>query len=104
MNDVIGGILGLLFTFGSLFGIVYLFFVVFVRPHNVQAAREYLCLGCETVSSNNFERRPSWPWFIVGPFALLWPKKMTCRTCKSHELVPVESPRAQKVLAAAASK
>lgn len=100
MSDNTIAVLVLLGFFGFLGAIIWLA----LRQHNAQAAREYLCLNCETVSSNNFATRPFWPWFIVGPFALLWPKKMTCRTCKSHELVPGDSPRARKVLQAAAGK
>ncbi len=100
MSDTGIGVLVMLVVFGGLFGIV----AVAIRQHNAQAAKQYLCMGCETVSANHFARRPFWPWFIVGPFALLWPKKMTCQTCKSHELVPAESPKARKVLAAAVGK
>lgn len=98
MNDSAPALV-MLFVFGSIIGIV----VLAIRQHNAQAARQYLCLDCETVSSNHFARRPSWPWFIVGPFALLWPKKMTCKTCKSHELIPADSPKAQKILSAASA-
>lgn len=100
VSDAFVGSLIMLIVFGGIVGTV----VVAIRQHNAQAARQYLCLGCETVASNHFARRPFWPWFIVGPFALLWPKQMTCQTCQSHDLVPAESPRARKVLAAAAGK
>lgn len=100
MSDNAIAVVVLLAVLGFLIAIIWLA----LRQHYKQAAREYLCLGCETVSSNNFAKRPFWPWFIVGPFALLWPKKMTCRTCNSHELVPADSPRARKVVGAAAGK
>jgi hypothetical protein len=100
MSDAFVARLILLAVLGLMSGLV----VLAIRQHNAQAAKQYLCISCETVSSNHFARRPFWPWFIVGPFALLWPKKITCQTCKSHELVPAESPKARKVLAAAAGK
>jgi hypothetical protein len=100
MSDTLLGSLIMLGLLGAMVSIV----AVAMRQHNAQAAKQYLCMGCETVSANHFARRPFWPWFIVGPFALLWPKKMTCQTCKSHELVPAKSPKARKVLAAAVGK
>jgi hypothetical protein len=100
MSDAVAGVLGMLLVLSLILGLA----IVAIRQHNVQAAKWYLCLGCETVSAKHFAKRAFWPWFIVGPFALLWPKKMTCQTCNSHDLVPAESPRARKVLAAAVGK
>ena len=74
------------------------------RRRRYEATLSFLCLDCESISPFQKPTRPFWPWFIVGPFALLWPKRITCPTCKSHNLIPGESPKAQKVLAQAAGR
>lgn len=103
MNDNMVGVIAVLVL--VVFVALFVYAVICeVRRRRYEATLRFLCLDCESISPFQTPQRPFWPWFIVGPFALLWPKKLTCPTCKSHNMIPGESPKAQKVLAQSAGQ
>jgi hypothetical protein len=60
------------------------------------------CTACEYTGLMPNPHRPGWTWFIVGPFALLWPKKRTCPQCKGREgIIPAMSAKAMRMAAGA---
>jgi RNase P subunit RPR2 len=98
MSDSMAGVIGVLVMVGFFALLVY--GVIWdLRRRRREAKLRFLCLDCESISPFQTPQRPFWPWLIVGPFALLWSKKLTCPTCKSHNLIPGESPKARKMAA-----
>lgn len=65
-----------------------------------QGGRRYLCMSCEQTSRGVYYKRSTWAVLLLGPLSLLTSKKMTCRHCKGHELIPANSAKAIRLLAA----
>lgn len=84
--------------------IVLMFYLPLRYVHMKDKERKtpMFCTACEYMGLMGNPHRPFWPWFIVGPFALLWPKKRTCPQCKAREgIIPAMSAKAKRMAAGA---
>jgi hypothetical protein len=62
----------------------------------VQGSKQYFCVGCERLVRGVHSKRPTWS-FLLGPLMLVFTPKLTCRWCKSHDVIPANSPKARRI-------
>ena len=63
----------------------------------IQGSKRYFCLSCESLVRGVHSKRPTWS-FLLGPLCLVFTPKRTCRKCKSHNLIPANSPKGRRLL------
>lgn len=79
-----------------IFIVVFCLFIGIIK-FCLQGSKQYFCASCETLLRGVHYTRSPWG-LLLGPFFLVLPRKMTCWHCKSHEVIPANSPRAKRVL------
>lgn len=65
----------------------------------LQGSKRYFCVGCESIIRGVHKSRPFWG-LLLGPLFLVLTPKLTCRKCKSHDVIPAHSPKAKRMLGA----